>query len=112
MTDTENLKEDLESAIGHYVTAVAEKLLTEGLPVTSVHAYGAYDDATQKDPDDVEGESTSPLLFSTASSLEARRGSFGRAHPAGASSYYPRGNRRCTPARVGSAMVSCRLPIG
>jgi len=34
----DSLKDDLESAIGHYVTAVAVKLLDEGLPVASIHA--------------------------------------------------------------------------
>ncbi|WP_413804210.1 DUF6292 family protein [Streptomyces sp. OE57] len=55
MTPDSNLKDDLESAIGHYVTAVAEKLLADGLPVKSVHAYGHHDDMTQPDTDDVEG---------------------------------------------------------
>ncbi|WP_105973621.1 DUF6292 family protein [Streptomyces geranii] len=55
MTLDSNLVDDLESAIGHYVTAVAVKLLAEGLPVKSIHAYGHYDDTTQQESDDVEG---------------------------------------------------------
>ncbi|MFM9812778.1 DUF6292 family protein [Streptomyces scabiei] len=55
MTLDSNLKDDLEYAIGRYVTAVAVKLLDEGLPVKSIHAYGHYDDITQPDTDDVEG---------------------------------------------------------
>jgi hypothetical protein len=55
MTRDSNLKDDLESSIGHYVTAVAGKLLDDGLPVTSIHAYGQYDDITQPDTYDVEG---------------------------------------------------------
>ncbi|TLQ38733.1 DUF6292 family protein [Streptomyces marianii] len=55
MTRDSNLKDDLDSAIGHYMTSVAAKLLDEGLPVKSLHAYGHYDDITQPDTDDVEG---------------------------------------------------------
>lgn len=52
---SEQLRDELESAIGHYVVDVADWLLGEGLPVTSVHAYGAYDDICQSETDDVEG---------------------------------------------------------
>ncbi|MEU0374751.1 DUF6292 family protein [Streptomyces sp. NPDC006283] len=55
MTLDSNLRDDLESAIGHYVTGVAEKLLADGLPVKSINAYGHYDDMTQPGTDDVEG---------------------------------------------------------
>ncbi|MEV7002964.1 DUF6292 family protein [Streptomyces sp. NPDC093982] len=49
------LTRSLQNAVGHYVTAVAERLLEEGVPVTSMHAFGAYDDPGQGDTDDVEG---------------------------------------------------------
>ncbi|MCR8945124.1 DUF6292 family protein [Streptomyces sp. OUCMDZ-4982] len=47
----------LKNAIGHYMTAVAEKLLSEGTPVSSVSASGRYDDdeGREKFHDDVEG---------------------------------------------------------
>ncbi|MCM2410647.1 DUF6292 family protein [Streptomyces sp. RKAG290] len=45
--DRSQLREDLESAIGHYMVAVAGQLLDEGLPVASISSYGAYDDRSQ-----------------------------------------------------------------
>ncbi|MET8771176.1 hypothetical protein [Streptomyces sp. NPDC004658] len=51
------LADALENAIGHYMTAVAEKLLAEGTPVSSVSAWGRYDDDEdrEKHHNDVEG---------------------------------------------------------
>ncbi|MFJ4857844.1 hypothetical protein [Streptomyces sp. NPDC088730] len=40
-------RDDLEAAIGHYMVAVAGRLLDEGLPVSSISSYGAYDDLSQ-----------------------------------------------------------------
>ncbi|MGW6247897.1 hypothetical protein [Streptomyces roseolus] len=47
----------LKNAIGHYATAVAEKLLAEGTPVSSVTAWGRYDDDEDRERhhNDVEG---------------------------------------------------------
>lgn len=43
----QQLRSDLESAIGHYMVAVAGQLLDEGLPVASISSYGSYDDRSQ-----------------------------------------------------------------
>lgn len=43
----QKLRDDLESAIGHYMAAVAGQLLDEGLPVASISSFGAYDDRSQ-----------------------------------------------------------------
>uniref|UniRef100_A0AAU2VJJ7 Uncharacterized protein n=1 Tax=Streptomyces sp. NBC_00008 TaxID=2903610 RepID=A0AAU2VJJ7_9ACTN len=43
----QRMRDDLEAAIGHYMVAVAGRLLDEGLPVSSISSYGAYDDPTQ-----------------------------------------------------------------
>ncbi|MEV2246662.1 hypothetical protein [Streptomyces sp. NPDC049970] len=52
----QRLREELEDAIGHYMVAVAGKLLDEGLPVAGISAFGSYDDPSQADFDgDVEG---------------------------------------------------------
>ncbi|WP_406290401.1 hypothetical protein [Streptomyces sp. NBC_00209] len=54
--DAQQVRDDLESAIGHYMTAVGSQLLDEGLPVAGISAYGAYDDDGQDDfGADVEG---------------------------------------------------------
>ncbi|MFB8027186.1 hypothetical protein ACFQ6U_10660 [Streptomyces sp. NPDC056465] len=54
--EAEQLREELEDAIGHYMVAVAAKLLDEGLPVAGISAFGAYDDPGQAEFDgDVEG---------------------------------------------------------
>ncbi|MFF3177977.1 hypothetical protein ACFVQ0_35760 [Streptomyces sp. NPDC057900] len=46
----------LQNVIGHYMTAVAEKLLAEGTPVSSISTFARYDDEEQgKYHDDVEG---------------------------------------------------------
>lgn len=47
-----------EKAIGHYMAVVAEKLLADGVPVSSVSSYGHYDDDEKdqvKSREDVEG---------------------------------------------------------
>ncbi|MFD5725059.1 hypothetical protein ACFWMT_03040 [Streptomyces sp. NPDC058368] len=52
----QQVRDDLESAIGHYMAVVASRLLDEGLPVAAISAYGAYDDESQDDfGADVEG---------------------------------------------------------
>ncbi|WP_285563897.1 hypothetical protein [Streptomyces sp. RTGN2] len=43
----QQMSDDLEAAIGHYMVAVAARLLDEGLPVSSISSYGAYDDYSQ-----------------------------------------------------------------
>ncbi|MFJ3589011.1 hypothetical protein ACIQUY_06935 [Streptomyces sp. NPDC090231] len=43
----QHMRDDLEAAIGHYMVAVAGRLLDEGLPVSSISSYGAYDDPSQ-----------------------------------------------------------------
>ncbi|MDN3026003.1 DUF6292 family protein [Streptomyces sp. S.PB5] len=48
------LKDRLETEVGHYTVAVAERLLADGLPVISVYAYAAYDEHEINDAD-VEG---------------------------------------------------------
>ncbi|MGW3953679.1 hypothetical protein ACWEKM_22815 [Streptomyces sp. NPDC004752] len=48
------LKGKLEAGIGHYMAAVAERLLTDGLPVTSLYAFAAYDERVIDD-NDIEG---------------------------------------------------------
>ncbi|MEW1891211.1 hypothetical protein ACGFR6_02250 [Streptomyces sp. NPDC048567] len=54
--DAQQVRDDLESAIGHYMAVVASRLLDEGLPVAAISAYGAYDDESQDDfGADVEG---------------------------------------------------------
>ncbi|WP_405696964.1 hypothetical protein [Streptomyces sp. NBC_01185] len=54
--EAEQLRGELEDAIGHYMVAVAAKLLDEGLPVAGISAFGAYDDPGQAEFDgDVEG---------------------------------------------------------
>ncbi|MGW2416894.1 DUF6292 family protein [Streptomyces tubercidicus] len=56
MAQSFNLADALERAIGYYMASVADKLLAEGLPVSSISAYGRYDDEDQKrHRDDVEG---------------------------------------------------------
>lgn len=44
----------LESGVGHYMAAVAERLLEDGLQVSSIYAYSAFD-GTDFGRDDVEG---------------------------------------------------------
>ncbi|MDX3763989.1 DUF6292 family protein [Streptomyces sp. AK02-04a] len=39
-----DLKNKLETRVGHYMAAVAERLLDDGLPVSSLYAYAAYDE--------------------------------------------------------------------
>jgi hypothetical protein len=55
MTSDPQLEDQLASAIGHYVTFVAEQLLKEGLPVTGVHAYADHEEISHPETDDVEG---------------------------------------------------------
>ncbi|MFB8085732.1 hypothetical protein [Streptomyces sp. NPDC055992] len=60
MTDVQDciqqVRDDLEAGIGHYMVAVASTLLDEGLPVAGISAFGAYDDDTQDEfGADVEG---------------------------------------------------------
>ncbi|WP_326656487.1 hypothetical protein [Streptomyces sp. NBC_00385] len=43
----QQMRDDLEAAIGHYMVAVAGRLLDEGLPVSSISSYGDYDDPSQ-----------------------------------------------------------------
>lgn len=43
----QHMRNDLEAAIGHYMVAVAGRLLDEGLPVSSISSYGVYDDPSQ-----------------------------------------------------------------
>ncbi|MGW0673214.1 hypothetical protein [Streptomyces sp. NPDC002746] len=43
----QHMRDDLEAAIGHYMVAVAGRLLDEGLPVSSISSYGVYDDRSQ-----------------------------------------------------------------
>ncbi|MEU1091461.1 hypothetical protein ACFYPN_31985 [Streptomyces sp. NPDC005576] len=51
------LADALNNAIGHYMTAVAEKMLAEGTPVSAVNAWGRYDDDEDREKyrNDVEG---------------------------------------------------------
>lgn len=49
-----DLKCALETGVGHYMAAVAERLLQDGLQVSSVYAYSAFDDV-EIYSDDVEG---------------------------------------------------------
>ncbi|MEU1298764.1 MULTISPECIES: hypothetical protein [Streptomyces] len=48
------LKEKLEAGVGHYLAAVAERLLADGLPIMSLYAYAA-DDERLIDDNDIEG---------------------------------------------------------
>ncbi|MEU2717706.1 hypothetical protein [Streptomyces sp. NPDC007205] len=48
------LKSKLESRVGHYMAAVAERLLSDGHPVSSLYAYAAYRE-DEISGDDVEG---------------------------------------------------------
>ncbi|WP_371602328.1 hypothetical protein OG345_05460 [Streptomyces sp. NBC_01220] len=43
----QQMRDDLEAAIGDYMVAVAGRLLDEDLPVSSISSYGAYDDPGQ-----------------------------------------------------------------
>jgi hypothetical protein len=49
-----DLKRELETGVGHYMAAVAERLLKDGLQVSSIYAYTAFDDDVIGG-DDVEG---------------------------------------------------------
>lgn len=49
-----DLKNKLETGVGHYMAAVAERLLADGLPVSSLYAYAAYTEDEINDVD-VEG---------------------------------------------------------
>ncbi|MFC8226015.1 hypothetical protein [Streptomyces sp. NPDC057287] len=67
----QRLREELEDAIGHYMVAVASKLLDDGLPVASVSAFGSYDDPGQEDFDgDVEGSVEFTQAFQRGLSTE------------------------------------------
>lgn len=48
------LRGKLETGVGHYMAAVAERLLADGLPVASIYAYAA-DDERLIDDNDIEG---------------------------------------------------------
>lgn len=67
MTDTKDraarLRSDLEAAIGGYMVVVAGVLLDEEVPVTSVSAYGDFDDLTQ---DAFEGDVEGSVEFAHA----------------------------------------------
>ncbi|MEU9093357.1 hypothetical protein [Streptomyces sp. NPDC048428] len=72
----QQMRDDLEAAIGHYMVAVAGRLLDEGLPVSSVSSYGAYDDPSQDTfGADVEGSVEFTRSF--------RRAVFGEGRDAG-----------------------------
>lgn len=72
----QQMRDDLEAAIGHYMVAVANKLLGEGLPVASISSYGAYDDAGQ---DAFGGDVEGSVEFASA----FRRRLFGDSRDAG-----------------------------
>lgn len=50
----QELQNDLENGVGHYMAGVAERLLIDGLPVTSIYAHAVCDERSLTD-DDAEG---------------------------------------------------------
>ncbi|MFD8396048.1 hypothetical protein ACFV2N_44360 [Streptomyces sp. NPDC059680] len=49
-----DLKKELETCVGHYMAAVAERLLADGLPVSSLYTYAAGEEV-EINGDDIEG---------------------------------------------------------
>lgn len=72
----QQMRDDLEAAIGHYMVAVASNLLDEGLPVAAISSFGAYDDLSQ---DVFGGDVEGSVEFTRA----FRRTAFGDGRDAG-----------------------------